>query len=593
MPLPVRGIALSVLAALCLCASPDAAAQYVPPSSASVRVPTFSTGIRPATVGDDALALGGPVDPAEYLVGPGDVFVVSVGGGSVSSPPRQTETTVTADGLLIVAEAGTFRAAGRTLAAVRAEARAALARRYTNLPTDVALAVPRRFSVYVSGAVPQPGRQVVTALGRVEDAIAETTDRGSPLDLADYATPARFEVERRVALRNVRVTDRDGSESRVDLLRYYATGDLAFNPLLTDGAAVFVPTFDPTREGVSVDGDVDRPGTYDWRPDDTAAALAAVAGGPGLDLSGATIRRTRTTAGRVESIEVSLSEASTLRLAPRDQLFLRAASPTAGQASVVGEVAYPGTYPIESGQTTLRQLVEAAGGLTTDALIRGAYLERTARSEPQAALDPLAYPSDQPITIATFDSTVTTLGRLSGLGLVGRRYYVQEYVSTPRLSADVPGALRGGADLVLQPGDRLVVPRDLGTVRVFGQVSEPGYVPFTAGLTAADYVERAGGLGPAGTTFFTVDARTGRFTAGPEVQVQAGDAVFVDRPPTSDSPQFESLALQQENIRLQEERSERDAERDRRQFLLQTITTTISTVGFLISTYFLIRDNAN
>ena len=103
----------------------------------------------------------------------------------------------------------------------------------------------------------------------------------------------------------------------------------------------------------------------------------------------------------------------------------------------------------------------------------------------------------------------------------------------------------------------------------------------------------AGGLGPAGTTFFTVDARTGRFTAGPEVQVQAGDAVFVDRPPTSDSPQFESLALQQENIRLQEERSERDAERDRRQFLLQTITTTISTVGFLISTYFLIRDNAN
>ena len=107
---------------------------------------------------------------------------------------------LTADGLLIVAEAGTFRAAGRTLAAVRAEARAALARRYTNLPTDVALAVPRRFSVYVSGAVPQPGRQVVTALGRVEDAIAETTDRGSPLDLADYATPARFEVERRVAV---------------------------------------------------------------------------------------------------------------------------------------------------------------------------------------------------------------------------------------------------------------------------------------------------------------------------------------------------------------------------------------------------------
>lgn len=592
MPLPARGIALPVLVALCLFASPDVAAQYVPPSSASVRVPTFSTGARTSSP-DGAIALGGPVDPEEYIVGPGDVFVVSVGGGSVSSPPRQTQSTVTADGLLIVAEAGTFRAAGRTLAAVRSEARAALGRQYRNLPTDVALAVPRQFSVYVSGAVPEPGRQVVTALGRVEDAIAETTDLNSPLALADYATPARFEVERRVALRNVRVTDRDGAETRVDLLRYYATGDLAFNPRLTDGATVFVPTFDPTREGVSVDGDVDRPGTYDWRPDDTAAALAAVAGGPGLDLSGATVRRTRSRGGRTESVEVALSEAATLSLAPRDQLYLRAAAPDAGYASVVGEVGYPGTYPIVSGRTTLRQLVEAAGGLTGDALVRGAYLERTARSEPQAALDELAKPADRPLTLATFDSTVTTLGRLSDLGLVGRRYYVQEYVSTPRLSADVAGALGNGADIVLRSGDRLVVPQDLGVIRVFGQVADPGYVPFEAGLTAADYVERAGGLGPAATTVFTVGARAGRFTAGPETRIEPGDAIFVDRPPTSDSPEFENLALQQENIRLQEERFEREIARDRRQLLFQTITTTVSTVGFLISTYFLIRQNSD
>ncbi len=583
MPLPVRGIALSVLAALCVLASSDVAAQFVPPSTSTVRLPSVPAGSRSTPT--DGVVLGGPVDPTEYVVGPGDVFVVSVGGGSVSSPPRQTETTVTADGQLIIAEAGTFAAAGRTLAAVTREASAALARRYQNVPTDVALSVPRRFSVYVSGAVPLPGRQVITALGRVEDAVAETTGELTPIDLTDYATTPRLDVERRVAFRNVRVTGRDGAESRVDLLRYYATGDLSFNPRLTDGDAVFVPTFDPTREGVSVGGDVDRPGTYDWRPDDTAAALVAVAGGPGLATGGATVRRTRVVGGQPESVVVPFRDAATLDVAPRDQISVTAASPDAGFASAVGAVAFPGAYPITSGRTTLGELVDAAGGLTDDALARGAYLERTARAEPQATLSSLARPSDRAATIAAFDSTVTSLGALSDLGLVGRRYYVQEYASTARLSADVTGALTGSATVVLRDGDRLVVPRDLGAVRVFGQVGDPGYVPFQPGLTAGDYVGRAGGLGPASTTVYTVDARTGRFTPGPETAVQAGDAVFVDREPTSDSAAFENLAIQQENVRLQEERLEREATRDRRQLLIQTVATTISAISTLIFAY--------
>ncbi|WP_412068475.1 SLBB domain-containing protein [Rubrivirga sp. IMCC43871] len=586
MPLPVRGIVLPVLAAVCcLCASPDVAAQFIPSAGSASRVPTLNTQVRASSRASDDVVLAGPVDPETYLVGPGDVFVVSVGGGSVASPPHQTEAVVSADGLLVIAEAGTFRAAGRTLAAVRAEASAALNRQYRNVPTDVALVSPRRFAVYVSGAVPLPGRQIVTAVGRVEDAIARTTGDLNPLELADYETPPWYEVERRVALRNVRVVSRDGTERRVDLLRYYTTGDLAFNPLLADGDAVFVPTFDPTRESVTVSGDVDRPGYYDWRPDDTMAAVVAVAGGPGL-AGAATVRRTRIVDGRPQSVVVPLAQAGTLDLGPRDQVTVLASEPNAGLAEVVGALAYPGVYPIVSGRTTLRTLVEAAGGLTPEALIRGAYLERTARSEPQSALDPLAFPSDEPLTVGTFDSTVTALGRLSDLGLVGRRYYIQEYVTTARLSADVAGALNGGAEIVLRDGDRLVVPRDLGVVRVFGQVAVPGYVPFDDGLTAADLIARAGGMGPAGTTIYTIDAATGRFTPGPNTPVGAGDAIFVDRPPTSDSPQFENLALQ-------ERREERDAERDRRQFLFQAITTTVSVVGTLLTAYVVFVQDRN
>lgn len=587
MALPVRGLASFVLFVLGLCA----VAQAQPRTPTSPRAPAVPAVTRPSAP-DDALALSGPVDPQTYIVGPGDVFAVSIGGGLAAG---QLTATVSADGLLVLPGTGTVRAAGRTLATVRSEALAALSRFYRNVPTDVALAAPRRFSVFVSGAVPQPGRQTVSSLGRIEDAVAEAAGGRSPLDLADYATPP--DGERRVALRNVRIVSRDGRESRVDLVRYYATGSLDFNPTLTDGDAVFVPTFDPSREGVSVGGDVDRPGYYDWRPNDTAAALVAAAGGPGLDAAGATLRRTRVVNGQTESVEVPLANASRLDVQPRDLVSVRAAEPDAGFARAEGAVRYPGAYPIRTGQTTLRDLVEAAGGLTDDALVRGAILERpvqrTTRAQEEAELDSLDAPN---------------LGRLSDLGLAGRRYYTEETTATPRLAFDLTDALTGATPVVLQDGDRLVVPQDLGVVRVSGQVAAPGYLPFEPGRTAGDYVAQAGGPGPVATTVYVVDARTGLFKAGPQTPVEPGDAVFVDRPPTFDSPEFQSLdfqsqslaldtqgqalqersiAVQEENLVLQRQQAERDAAAGRRQVIFQTVSLIVAAASTVATVYIL------
>ncbi|MGB3542065.1 MAG: hypothetical protein WBA11_03975, partial [Rubrivirga sp.] len=85
MPLPVRGIALSVLAVATLLASPSATAQFIPSAGNTVRAPQLGSLNRVSSPASTDVVLAGPVDPATYVVGPGDVFVVSVGGGSVSS----------------------------------------------------------------------------------------------------------------------------------------------------------------------------------------------------------------------------------------------------------------------------------------------------------------------------------------------------------------------------------------------------------------------------------------------------------------------------------------------------------------------------
>ena len=170
--------------------------------------------------------------------------------------------------------------ADRPLAAVQSELRTALHRLYRNVETDAVLAEPRRFYVHVSGAVIEPGRHVVMPIARVEDALTSAMGGVSPqrviglpptrqammLRAMQAINPAAFEPDRvqpveglvaetryRPAFRNVLVTHRDGTTERVDLLRYYATGDIDANPYLRDGDTVFLPFYDSATESVGVD----------------------------------------------------------------------------------------------------------------------------------------------------------------------------------------------------------------------------------------------------------------------------------------------------------------------------------------------------
>ena len=535
------------------------------PTAPATAVPVvLPPAARAAGLNVSRLALEGAVDAQEYIVGPGDVFTVAIGG----AVPRQIPATVSADGRLVVPEAGNFEAAGRTLARVRSDVRGELQQRYRNVTADLSLSEPRTFYVHVSGNVPEPGRQLVPAVARVEDAIVEAS--GTEIyALAKYGAPQNRPEQRWPALRNVSVTRRSGAARTVDLMRYFATGDLSANPYLQDGDALYVPTFDPRVEGVVVSGAVDRPGAYDVRPGDTALDLLVVTSGQDASARVARVRRVRPAGGgAAETREVAFADAASLDVRARDQIYAVMAEPNAASADAVGAVRYPGTYPIVEGETTLAELVEMAGGLRDDALLRAASLERPQRGGTvQTATD--AASSD------AVQTDVSVEGDLLG-GLFGRQFYANETGRPVRVSIDPTEAVSGAQPVVLRGGDVLRVPFDYGLVRVYGRVVRGGYVPFRAGAEARDYVERAGGLGPSASTVYVVDAESGQLVPGLETTVQPGDAVFVNSLPSPDTPEFAQLALQQRQ-------DERDDARDRRQARYQLIGTVLSAVGTLVS----------
>ena len=535
---PMRKLTVSWVAAFSLALTIPASAQIAPNrvSSVSTTPDDPQEELRRAMltqVGQSGLlALEGAVDPNEYLIGPGDVFRLMIGGLS----PREIPLTVSASGVLPLPEAGALNVGGKTLAEVVDSAMELLESRYVNAPISLSLAQARSFYVHVTGSVIKTGRFLMLPASRVSDVVLQAlssgvmTTRQTNEDVeVDFVAPEQlFRPETneayKPALRNIQVQHRDGTEALIDLPRYQTTGNTDHNPLLRDGDRINVPAYHEIRESIRISGDVAWPGLYDWRPDDTIASLLDLATGGRPLNSAAQFRLMRWRDGvyhtvldqSIEELEQNLVGDQPLIAGDHLTIYEQKTA----TAIIEGWVNYPGEYRIEGGVTTLTQLVELAGGLRDGASTNAATLERTSQNNLIDTPQNLA--ESELVPTSTSDPT----GRLFSESFL--RPFSGELGS--HVAADIAGALSGGSeDIVLYDGDRLIFPRDEGTVLVTGNVPQPGYVTFVSGMTAKYYVDRVGGSGPEADNIYIYNGSSSTVRQGANEPVRPGDIVFVSR----------------------------------------------------------------
>lgn len=512
------------------------------------------------------VALEGAIDPEEYIVGPGDQFSVSAGGALA----MQQVVPISTDGNLTLPEVGSILAAGRTLADVQAEAQKALQSRFQNVPVQINLVQPRLFYVHILGAVPEPGRYLMLPVSRVDDAVQQAYASRAIAQPDPQADGARRIIgsatsERplmnnayRPSLRNVRITRSDGTEKSIDLLRYYTTGNTDHNPYLLDGDVITVEPYHMSRDAIRVSGEVPYHGIYDLRPDDTLLDILTLAAGPnGLDDLGDVRFTRRLSSGETESTRYSVQElrsekVAAIPLEPGD--FINVLPHSFAEASVQGMVEYPGTYQIEDGVTTLREIVEMAGGLKEDASLRGAFIERS-QSE--------AFKED---------------ARVSDLDFFSRAYALRS-IHADRLIVDIAASLEpGGTEIVLKSNDRIVFPRNEEMVFVMGNVPNPGYIEYVEGMTVQYYIERAGGEGPLTKGIYVFEEGSGSMQEGNQVVVRSGDTIFVDREDIAETPEMAQLLITQETSRRQS-----------RIMTTQTIITGVTALASVVSAFVALR----
>jgi len=466
-----RAMLLACTVSAALFAARDARAQMLPGASFDVRPDTSAaTGaLRGET---DGLALEGPVDPAAYVLGPGDGLMLDVVGTVTMRVPLDVDP----EGSIWIPDYGPMRVAGRTLAQARDDLRRLMKGGGSRgFQTHLRLVRLRRVLVYIEGEVRSPGAVRVTALTRLSEAVR----------LAGGLTA-------RASQRNIRLIGVDSTRS-ADLLRFARTGDAGANPLLRDGDRVLVPI---ARAPLYLYAPVSYPGSYEFRPGETLADLITVAGGL---LPTALPERGRVLRFRDErqadTLNVDMARAvtggATLELAEGDRIFIPATTEYHEDRNVIvrGEILHPGNYPIDEGVTRVSDVLDRAGGLTGEASANGILVVRRRSSalERDLEFDRLSKLSRGEMTDGEYQVF------RSKLAFAQTTFRVDVESARTSGSAGQAGAPVLARDVALVGGDVVVVERSQRSVQVAGEVRLPGLVAFDSTRTGVDYIKLAGG----------------------------------------------------------------------------------------------------
>jgi protein involved in polysaccharide export with SLBB domain len=440
-----------------------------------------------------------PIDRKDYDLGPGDVLDIAFFG----ELNDQLSVTIGPEGTAIIPKIGVARLLGASVDEAENQIRSLVSELYRRVDVRVNLSRVRTFKVFVIGNVEDPGVRVATAATRVSEVTPQAPAGG-------------------VFYRNLLLRRGTGDTIHVDLVRFLQTGDLSVNPTLRGGDVLVVPLLDRT---VNVYGTVAFPGTYEFRPNESLADfLRVVNGGGDFPANVAdTLQFTRfTSAGGRTFMKLSRSDAVGARgreviLQPFDAVYVPSVSNYKEQkvATVVGQVFRPGTYPIRPETTTVRELVEMAGGLTPEASLTASSLRRL--------IWVVARPAD-PTT--NQDSVFTNAERYM-------RHSTIELQDTAFVSIDFDKLFAEGKDISterLRDADRLVIPWRQNQVTIFGAVLKPGIVPYESGRTFDDFIRSAGGYSDRANKkeASLVRAGTGARIVASDVQrVDPGDQIVV------------------------------------------------------------------
>lgn len=368
--------------------------------------------------------------PSDYRLGAGDAVYIDVWGAS----QKQYTTTVSPEGVINIEGFGPIQVSGMTVGQANNHVRSQLGQRFGGSNIKLTVGQTKTITVNVMGEVENPGTYTLSAFSTVFHALymaGGTNDIGT--------------------MRAIKVYRNNKLLSTIDLYDYILNGNLKGNVRLTSNDVIVVGPYECL---VNITGKVKRPMFYEMKSSESVATLLKYAGGFTGDAYEEQVRLVRKNGGLISVYTLGDFERGTFQLMDADSLNVDSVlARYKNMVDLRGAVMRPGTYQMDGNVSTVRQLIEIAGGLTEEAMTSHGLIHR--RKEDR--------------TLITERFNIATL-----------------------LNHSEP-------DIALHNEDVIFIPsrKDLNeelTLSIEGEVRYPGKYQFSENTTIESFILQAGGL---------------------------------------------------------------------------------------------------
>lgn len=350
-----------------------------------------------------AQALEAAINPAEYIVGPGDIFYINIIGEDFLPSPIM----VTPEGKLVIPSIGTFDVDGKTLADVKKVVLEEGKKRYISNPVIANLIQMRNVRVYVLGEVEIPGTYMAQPIDRVSVMI----DRAG--GITDWAN------EQKISIRHI-----DGSEDTCDLSEFYHKANLQSNRFVQGGDVIYVPPLNLSKKTVTIDGIMEKSGIYQIIDGETVDDFLLRVDALNRKVMVSDIYLIRNSTGQNKRIiklnllgnDTNQTAKTDLVLEDKDIIY---APSIKDYVYVAGAVQSPGSYPFFVGFRAI-DYVGIAGGTMEMGRIKGIKTVRESTQKVEKGADVVIQRGDTVIVPTTFRKKLSEyIGLASSLTTIG------------------------------------------------------------------------------------------------------------------------------------------------------------------------------
>jgi protein involved in polysaccharide export with SLBB domain len=417
---------------------------------ASIGSPSFLTGsfLPPGTI----LPSDNSIDENEYIIGSGDVFFITV----IESPSIRYTAAVDQSGRAFIQNLGMVNIGKTSYSEAKKTISDYIASKIRS-PSEVYITLiqTKNATVSFTGKIYSPGSYEFSGTTRLLDVVLAVNDGELP-------KPAEANM------RQVQRTNGD-STTAYDLLAYLYSNDKSQNPYIYPGDHIRI---NPTTQSVFISGAVKMPETPSSYPLKEGETLREF-------LTMFTLDNTADTDNIIiykslDNSKQSFSASDSHVLSNLDAITvpIRKNQPGIHTVSISGEIASPGHYPIVENVTTARQLIDMAGGP-----------KETGNTDQVAIIRPTKNLPDR-----------LNIG-ISAMGAVRPERSASISMASASLDYTIIRLVLYNAEkIILEPEDRIIIPKKDKFVYLGGSVKNPGAYPFHPEKDAKYYIVQAGGF---------------------------------------------------------------------------------------------------